>query len=65
MCLYSKQHEINDFEEELDEDTCGHGHIEEKKINDIDDEGMKDKSYTEMSCIEDETTTGGNTRRIS
>jgi hypothetical protein len=42
LCLFSKPHEISDFEEELDEDTCGHTCREEEENSDIDDEQIED-----------------------
>jgi hypothetical protein len=41
LCLFSKPHEINNFEEELDEDAGGHRCREEKKNSDTDDEKIE------------------------
>ena len=37
LCLFSKPHKISNFEEELDEDPCGHTCREEEKNSNIDD----------------------------
>ena len=42
LCLFSKPHEISDFEEELDEDASGHRFREEEKNSDTDDEEIED-----------------------
>ena len=42
LCLLSKPHEISDFEEELDEDTCEHTCREEEENSDTDDEQIED-----------------------
>jgi len=42
LCLYSKPHEISDFEEELDEETNIYGYREEEKEGDVDDVGIED-----------------------
>ena len=42
LCLFLKPHKISYFEEELDEDACGHRCREEQKNNDTDDEGIED-----------------------
>lgn len=42
MYLYSKPHEISDFEQELDKDADGQGFRKKEKNNVTDDEGIKD-----------------------
>ena len=43
LCLFSKPHEISNFEKELDKDAGEHRCREEKKDSDIDDEEIKDR----------------------
>ena len=42
LCINSKPHEISNFQEEWDEDACGHRYIEKIKHSDTNDEKIQD-----------------------